>query len=74
MVKGYAGVIWGQPGVKLLSNGLWPPILVGRNPDQSIMHCLGQRSCEGQPEIKFFTNALWPPNLAETTPNQSVMF
>ena len=48
MVKGHAGVIWGQLGVKLLSNALWPPNLVGRTPDQSIMHCLGQRSCRGQ--------------------------
>ena len=48
MVKGHAGVIWGQLEVKLLSNALWPPNLVGRTPDQSIMHCLGQRSCRGQ--------------------------
>ena len=46
--EGHAGVIWGQPGVKLLSNALWPPNLVGRTPDQSVMHCWGQRSCRGQ--------------------------
>ena len=28
---------------------LRPPNLVGRTPDQSIMHCWGQRSCRGQP-------------------------
>ena len=47
-VKGHVGVIWGQPGVKLLRNALWPPNLVGRIPDQSVMHCWGQRSCRGQ--------------------------
>ena len=29
-VKGHVGVIWGQVGVNLLSNALWPPYLVGR--------------------------------------------
>ena len=47
-VKGHAGVIWGQPVVKFLRNVLWPPNLVGRIPDQSVMHCCGRRSCRGQ--------------------------
>ena len=33
----------------MLSNALWPPDLVERTPDQSVMHCWGQRSCRGQP-------------------------
>ena len=32
-VKGYAGINWGQPEVKLLRNALWLPDLVGRTPD-----------------------------------------
>ena len=47
-VKGQVGVSWGQVGVNLLSNTLRPPHLVGRTPDQSLMHCWGQRSCRGQ--------------------------
>ena len=34
-VKGHVGVSWGQVGVKLLSNALWPPNFVGRTTDQS---------------------------------------
>ena len=47
-VKGHVKVTWGQPGVKLLRNTLWPSNLVGRIPDQSVKHCWGQRSCRGQ--------------------------
>ena len=47
-VEGHVWVSWGQVGVNLLGNTLWPPNLVGRNPDQSVMHCSGQRSCRGQ--------------------------
>ena len=36
-IKGHVGVSWGQVGVNLLSNGLWPPNLVGRTPDWSVM-------------------------------------
>ena len=43
-----SGVIWGQPGVKLLRNALWPPNLVERTPDHSVMHCWVQRSCRGR--------------------------
>ena len=32
----------------MLSNALWPPHLVGKTPDQNVMHCWGQRSCRGQ--------------------------
>ena len=42
--EGHVGVIWGQPGVKLLRTAVWPPNLVERIPDQSVMHCWGQRS------------------------------
>ena len=76
MVKGHAGVIWGQLGVKLLSNALWPPNLVGRTPDQSIMHCLGQRSCRGQLGqigVSLLSNALWSPNLVGRTSDQNVI-
>ena len=31
-----------------LRNALWPPNLVGRTPDQSVMHCWSRRSCRGQ--------------------------
>ena len=31
-----------------LRNALWLSNLVGRTPDQSVMHCGGQRSCTGQ--------------------------
>ena len=31
-----------------LTNGLWLPNLVRRTPDQSVVHCWGQRSCRGQ--------------------------
>ena len=47
-VEGHVGVSWDQVGVNLPSNALRPPNLVGRTPDQSIMHPLGQRSCWGQ--------------------------
>ena len=46
-VKSHVGVSWGQEGVNLLRNTLWPPNLV-RILDQSIMHCWGHRSCRGQ--------------------------
>ena len=29
-------------------NALWLPNLVRRTPDQSVVHCWGQRSCRGQ--------------------------
>ena len=47
--KGHEGVSWGQVGVNLLNNAPWPPNLVGRTHDQSVMHCWGLRSCTGQP-------------------------
>ena len=31
-----------------LRNALWLPNLVRRTPDQSVVHCWGQRSCRGQ--------------------------
>ena len=30
-----------------LNNTLWLPNLVRRTPDQSLVHCWGQRSCRG---------------------------
>ena len=57
-----------------LRNAIWQPNLVGRTPDQSIMHYWGWRSCRGQPEVKLLRNALWPPDLVERTPGQSVMY
>ena len=38
----------GHPGVKLLRNALWLPNLMRRIPNQTVMHCWGQRSCRGQ--------------------------
>ena len=70
-VKGHEGVSWGQVGVNLLNNAPWPPNLVGRTHDQSVMHCWGQRSCTGQPgqpKVKFLRNALWPPNIGRKDP------
>ena len=32
-----------------LRNVLWPPNLVGKTPDQRVMHCWGQRSFRSQP-------------------------
>ena len=61
---------------RYLTNALWLPNLVGRTPDQSVMHCWGRRSCGvswGQPEVKLLRNALWLPNLVGRTPDQSVM-
>ena len=43
-----------HPGSKViqgsicLRNALWLPNLVKRTPDQSVVHCWGQRSCRGQ--------------------------
>ena len=59
-----------------LKNALWLPNLVKRTPDQSVLHCWGQRSCRviwGQPGVKLLRNALWPPTLVGRTPDQSVM-
>ena len=65
-------VSWGQVGVNLLGNALWPPNLVGRTPDQSVIHCLGQRSCRGHPGSTRGQIALWPPNLVRI-PDQNAM-
>ena len=59
-----------------LRNALWLPNLVRRTPDQSVVHCWGQRSCRGHlgsPEVKLLRNALWPPNLVGRIPDQSVI-
>ena len=71
-VKGHVGVSWGQVGVSLLSNALWPPNLVERTPDKNIMHCWGQRPCKGQlgssqVGVNLLSNALWPPKEPMTT-------
>ena len=34
----------GHLEVNLFRNALWLPNLVGRSPDQSVVHCWGQRS------------------------------
>ena len=36
-------------GSSCLRNALWLPNLVGRIPDQRVMHYWGQRSCRGHP-------------------------
>ena len=70
-----------------LRNTLWLPNLIGRSPDQGVVHCCCQRSCRGHPGVNKRSNclempyghqiksinALWPPNLRERTPDQSVM-
>ena len=59
-------IMKGQPGVKLFRNVLWPPDLVGRIFDQSVMHCWGQMSCRGQGsttgqiDTKFGRRNPWP--------------
>ena len=71
VMQGSAG-----PEVKLPRNALWLPNLVGRIPDQSIMHCWGQRYAEvnwGQPEVKLLDNALWLPNLVGRISDKRVM-
>ena len=40
-VKDHAGVSRGQPWIKLLRNASRQPNLVGRTPDQSVLHWLG---------------------------------
>ena len=59
-----------------IRNALWLPNLVGRTPDQSVMHCWvkGHAGVSwGQPGVKLLRNALWLPNLVGRTPDQSVM-
>ena len=41
--------VWHIPTQKKVECPPRAPNLVGRTPDQSIMHCWGQRSCRGQP-------------------------
>ena len=58
-----------------LQNALWLPNLV-RTPDQSVVHCWGQRSYRGhrsQLGVRLLRNALWLPNLVGRIPDQSVM-
>ena len=57
-------------------NALWLPNLVRRNPNESVVHCWGQRPCRGHwgdQGSSFFRNALWPPHFVGRTPEQSVM-
>ena len=59
-----------------LRNSLWLPNLIGRSPDQGVMHCWCQRSCRGHPgstRVKLLRNALWLPSLVGRTPDQTVM-
>ena len=75
-VKGHIRVSWGQVGVNVLSDALWPPNLVGRTPDQSVMHCWVESHAGviwGQPRVKLLRNALWSPNLVGRITDQSVM-
>ena len=75
-VKGHERVSWGQVGVNLCNNDPWPPNLVGKTHDQSVIHWWGQRSWRvswGQVGVNLHNNALWPPNLVGRTHDQSVM-
>ena len=61
---------------RCLRNTLWLPNLVGRSPDQSVVHCWVKGHAGviwGQPGVKLLSNALWPPNLVGRIPDQSVM-
>ena len=42
----------GSSGVKLLRNALWLPNLVGRIPDQSVIHCWDQKVMKGSAGVK----------------------
>ena len=44
-----------------LKNGLRLPNLVGRTPDQSVMHCWGQRPRRGHEEVNQRSNCLGMP-------------
>ena len=54
-------------------NTLWPPKLVGRTPDQRVMHRWGQRSCRVKPGQPVVRNALWLLNLVGRIPDSKVM-
>ena len=59
-----------------LRNSLWLPNLVGRTPDQNVMHCWGQRSflgSSGPTRGQLLRNALRLPNLVGRIPDQSVV-
>ena len=73
-VEGHVGVSWGQVGVSLLSNPLWPPKFGGKNLNQSVMHCWGLRSYRGQlgsTRGQLLRNNLWPPNLVGRIPDKT---
>ena len=69
----------GQPGsteVQMLRYALWPPSLVGRTPEQSVMHCWVKGHAgvsRGQPKVTMLRYAVWPSNMLGRTPDQSVM-
>ena len=53
-----------------LRNALWLPNLVRRTPDQSIVHCWGQRSCRGHPgsnclEMPYGHQIWWEESLTK---------
>ena len=52
-------------------NALWPPNLVGRTSDRSVIHIWGQRTCRGKPGVKLFRNPLWLPILVGRNPDRS---
>ena len=54
-----------------LRNALWLPNLVGRIPDQRVMHCWGQRSCRGRPgsnclEMPYGHQIWWEESLTKS--------
>ena len=56
-------------------SALWSPYLVGRTPDQKVIHYWGQKSYRGQPGqlgVKLLRNALWPPDLVGRTLDRSI--
>ena len=65
------GVSWGEQDVNLLRNALWPPSLVERTADKSVVLCWGQSHVgviRGQPEVNLLWKILWPPNLVWKKP------
>ena len=62
----------GHPEVKLPLKCPMAIKIDRKNPDQSVLHCWGKRSCRVN-QVKLLINAMWIPNLIGTTPEESVM-
>ena len=56
-----------------LGNILWPPNLVRKTPDKSVVQCWGRRSHRGHTGVKLLRIVLWQTNLIEKTLHWSVV-